>query len=198
MKVIFGLIGEMGSGKGTVAKYIKEKYNGSHHSYSMIARDILDRLYLEHIRENTSGISTVLRNKFGDDLFARVMSKDVERDSKEVIVVDGIRTLSDIEYLKKIAALTLLYIETDIRNCYERILKRQDKPDDLSKTFEKFEEEHALETETRIKSFKQHADFVVDNNGTKEELFQKIDNIINGDIIKTNESQKEREKSQKN
>lgn len=188
MKVIFGLVGEMGSGKGTVAKYIKEKYDGGHYSYSMIARDVLDRLYLEHIRENTSGISTVLRNKFGDDLFARVMSKDVEKDSKEIVVVDGVRTPADIEYLKKIATVTLLYIETDIQSCYERILKRQDKPDDSSKTFEKFEEEHTLETETRIKNIKQHADFVIDNNGTKEKLFQKIDNIINGDIIKTDES----------
>lgn len=188
MKMIIGLTGEMGSGKGTAAQYIEEKYKASSYRFSKILIKILDILRLEHIRKYTSGISTLLRKEYGDDIFSKVMAEDVREDGNNFIVIDGMRTLSDVKYLRKIPNFKFVFVEAETEKRFERIKKRNENPDDESKTFKGFLREHNLETEIGIRDLKQHADFAIDNNGTKEELFQKIEHIINGELTKTNES----------
>ena len=178
-RIIIGISGEIASGKGTVAKYIAEKYNASAYRFSTMLRNAMDRLYIEQNRDNISTFSTLLRKKFGEDLFAKVMAKDVKKDEAEIIVIDGIRRLADIEYLKEIPEFKFVYIEADIKKCYDRIIQREENTDDKNKTFDEFVEEHNLETETQIKDLKQYADIIIENNGTLEDLYEKIDNIIN-------------------
>ena len=178
-KIIIGLSGEMASGKGTVAKYISEKYNASSYRFSTMLRDVLNRLYIEQTRENVSKISTILRQNFGEDLFAKVMAEDVKKNSSEVIAIDGIRRQADITHLKEIPEFKFIYIEADIKNRYERIAEREENVDDKGKTFEEFVEEHKLETELQIKDLKNSADIVINNDGTLEDLYQKIDEVIN-------------------
>ncbi len=177
-KIIIGLAGEMACGKGTAAKHIEEKYQASSYRFSTMLRDVMGRLYIEQTRNNISKLSTVLRQNFGEDLFAKVMAKDVQKDKNEVIVIEGIRRLADIEYLKKIPQFKFIYIDADMRKCYERIIKRGENTDGNNKTFEKFAEEHNLETEIQIKDLKNYADFVIDNNEDFNHLHEQIDKII--------------------
>ena len=181
-KIIIGLSGEIACGKGTVAKYIAEKYNAGSYRFSTMLRDAMNRLYIGQNRENISTFSTMLRQNFGEDLFAKVMAEDVKKDETEIIVIDGIRRLADIEYLKKIPEFKFAYIEADIKKCYDRIIQRDENTDDKDKTFDEFLEEHNLETETQIKDLKNHADIIIENNGTIEDLYEKVDNIINEKI----------------
>lgn len=177
-KIIIGLAGEMACGKGTVAKYIENKYNASSYRFSTMLRDVLKRLYIEEKRENIQILSTILRQNYGEDLFAKVMAEDVEKDNNKVIVIDGIRRLSDIEHLKKISEFKLIYIDADIKKCYERIIQRGENIDDNEKTFEEFEKEHFQESESQIKDLKNCADQVVDNNMDYEYLYGQIDKLV--------------------
>lgn len=177
-KIILGLAGEIVSGKGTTAKYICEKHGGSSHRFSTMLRDVLDRMYLEISRGNMQKISTVLRENFSDNILSIVISKDVERDEHQVVAIDGVRRLADIEYLKKLAGFKLVYIETDMEKRYERIVKRGENSDDLKKTFEEFKKDHEREAELQIKDLKNHAEYVIDNNGSLDELYKQIDQII--------------------
>jgi dephospho-CoA kinase len=177
-KTIIGLSGEMASGKGTVAKYISEKYGASSYRFSTMLRDVLNRLYIEQTRENVSGLSTILRQNFGEDLFAKVMAEDVKKDTNNVIVIDGIRRQADIVHLKKIPEFKFVFIEADIKKRYDRIIERDENVDDKGKTFDEFVEEHQLETELQIKDLKNCADIVINNDGTLEDLYQKVDKII--------------------
>lgn len=177
-KIIIGLAGEMACGKGTVAKHIIEEHKAGSHRFSTMLRDVLKRLYIEESRENMQELSTMVRQKFGEDLFAKVMAEDVKKDNNEVIVIDGIRRMSDIAYLKEIPEFKLVYIEADIQKCYERIIHRGENTDDKSKTFEEFEEEHKQESETQIKDLKNYADYVIDNNEDYNHLYEQIDKII--------------------
>jgi len=177
-KIIIGLAGEMACGKGTVAKYIENKYNASSYRFSTMLRDVLKRLYIEEKRENIQILSTVLRQNYGENLFAKVMAEDVKKDSNEVIVIDGIRRLSDIEHLKKISEFKLIYVDADIKKCYERIIRRGENIDDNEKTFKEFEEEHLQESESQIKDLKNCADQVVDNNRDYEYLYDQIDKVV--------------------
>jgi dephospho-CoA kinase len=123
-------------------------------------------------------LSTILRENFGQDLFSKVISEDIKRDDSEVVIVDGIRRESDIEYLKKMKGFKLIYVEADMKIRYERIIKRGENADDNRKTFEEFKKDHQGEAELQIKGLKGIADIVLDNNGTLEDLYQQIDDIL--------------------
>jgi len=84
----------------------------------------------------------------------------------------------DIRYLKDLPGFKLVYMEAEIEKRYERIVKRRENTDDAIKTFEEFKQDHKQESESQIKDLKKHADFVLDNNGTTEELYAQIDAII--------------------
>lgn len=177
-KIIIGLAGEMGSGKGTVAKYIAEKYRGNHYRFSTMLRDILDRLHLEQSRENLPKISMALRSAFGEDIFDKVMVGDINKDDSEIIIVDGIRRLKDVENLRNVAGFSLIYIDANLENCFKRITERHENTDDTGKTLEEFKKEHTDEPETQIRALKDISNFAVENDGTLEELYVKIDDII--------------------
>jgi dephospho-CoA kinase len=177
-KTILGLAGEIASGKGTAAKYICEKYGGSSHRFSTMLRDVAKRMYLEENRENIQKISTIFRQNFSDDLMSKVIYHDVKNDEHEYVTVDGVRRAPDIDYLKKLSGFKLVYIEADMEKRFERLTKRGENTDDVGKSFEEFKKDHERETELRIKDLKNIADFVIDNNGSFEELYRQIDSII--------------------
>ncbi len=178
-KIILGLAAELAGGKGTVAKYIEEKYGGSSYRFSTMLRDILQRIYLPDSRENMQKLSTILRQNFGEDTLAKVIAEDVKSDNHNIIAIDGVRRPVDIKYLKEIPGFKLVYIATDIKNRYKRIVKRGENPDDATKTLEQFKKDQEGEADAQIRNMKDHADFVIDNNGTFEELYKQIDEIIN-------------------
>lgn len=168
----------MGSGKGTVAKYIAEKYKGNYYRFSTMLRDILDRLHLEQSRANLPKLSVALREAFGEDIFDKVMIGDIEKDENEIIVVDGMRRLKDVESLRNIAGFKLIYVDAELENCYRRIVKRNQYVGDSEETLEQFKKEHQDEPETQIRALKDISDFAVENNGTLDELYAKVDEII--------------------
>lgn len=178
-KVVFGFAGEMGSGKGTAAKYIINKYNAAYFRGSDIIRNILDRLYLKQKRENFSLLSETLRKAFGQDLLGKVIAKDVEKAKEKIIIVDGIRRLTDIKYLKELPNFNFFYIDATLKTRYERLIKRNENVGDSRKTFDEFKKDHQLETELQIPGLKNHADYVVDNGGTTKNLYNQLDKIIN-------------------
>lgn len=178
-KIILGLAGEMACGKGTAAKYLVQKYGAKSFRFSTMLRDILDRLYLEQSRENLQVLSTFLRQNFNEELFAKVITEDVKKDVGDIIIIDGIRRLADIKHLEQLPEFKLAYIETAIEKRYERVVKRGENTDDLKKTFEDFKKDHKRETELQIKDFKNHADFLINNDGLLEDLYNQIDKILN-------------------
>ncbi|MEI7890772.1 MAG: AAA family ATPase [bacterium] len=181
-KLILGITGEMGSGKGTIAKHVIEHHKGNAHRFSTILRDVLDRIYVEQSRENISTISTVLRKNFGEDILAKAMYHDAENDQHDLVVVDGVRRMADISYLKELPHFKLIYMEADMQNRYERIIKRAENTDDTAKTFEDFKKDHELETEIQIKDLKNYSDYVINNDGTFPDLYEQINDIISQNI----------------
>lgn len=177
-KIIFGLVGEISSGKGTVCDYLIKKYHAGYHRYSTILRDILNRLHLENNRENLQKLSTVLRENFSQDLFAKVITEDVKNDPNKIVCLDGIRRAEDISYIKKLPGFVLVNIYADLEKRYERLIKRSENPDDHKKTLEEFKKDHEQETEKTIAAVAAGADEKIDNNGSLEELYEKIDQLV--------------------
>lgn len=176
-KIIIGLCGEMASGKGTVVKYLEEKYGAVSHRFSTSLRDVLSRLSIEVSRKNMQDLSRVLRETFGQNLLAKVIAEDAKNSNNKIIVIDGIRRPADIEYLGKLPEFKLIYVTADIKTRYERIIKRGENEDDLSKTFENFKKDHEAETELEIPRIGSNANIKIDNNGSLERLYEQVDKI---------------------
>ncbi len=177
-KIILGFVGLPASGKGTSAEYCQKKYGASTYRFSTMLFDLLKRIYLETNRDNLIKMSEAIRSTFGEDTMAKVMAKDAESDENNIIVVDGIRRMADIEYLSKLPNFVLIEIFAEPRTRYERIIKRSEKPDDQTKTFEQFMEDHKRSTEMSIPEVASHATEHIDNNGTSEQLYKKLDDLV--------------------
>lgn len=177
-KIILGFVGEIASGKGTASEYIKSKYGANVYRFSTMLRDILNRIYVETTRENLQDLSTLLRGKFGQDVMARVIARDVENDNGEIVVVDGIRRFADIKYLKEINGFNLICVSADSKIRYERITKRDENLDDSKKTYEEFLKEAENECELEIKDISKEASLEIDNNGSVEDFYKNIDEVI--------------------
>jgi len=177
--IIIGLIGPMASGKSTATEYIAKTYQAATYRFSDIMRDLLQRLYLPSSRDNLIQISIVLRQEFGHDLFAKTMAEDIKHDEQhEYIVVEGIRREEDITYLKLLPNFHMIGIAGDIQTRYHRLTSRHEKSDDQQKTYDDFVADHQRETEKSIVPLMEKTEYLIHNNGTIEDFYTEIQNII--------------------
>lgn len=177
-KIIFGFVGDLASGKGTVAKYINEKYNTNTYRFSTMLRDVLNRIYVENSRENLQNLSTFLRENYGQDVMSRVIAKDVLNDPNELVVVEGIRRPTDITYLKELDGFHLIYITADPKIRFERMLKRNENEGDAEKSFTEFLKDEEAEADKMIKELGKTAEIIINNDGDFENLYTQVENII--------------------
>ncbi|HBY64792.1 MAG TPA: hypothetical protein DEG42_00020, partial [Acholeplasmataceae bacterium] len=69
-------------------------------------------------------------------------------------------------------------IEADIEVKHRRLLERNENTDDANKTLEQFRKDHEAEAETQIRDLKRHAQYLIDNNGTLEDLHAQVDKVV--------------------
>lgn len=177
-KIILGLIGEIASGKDTVADYLVKKYNSQTISFSQPLRDMLDRLYLPQTRINMANLGIALRDEFGQDILARVIAEEIKNSQKNIICLPNIRLKSDIVHINKLDNFILIKLETKTKIRYQRIIKRSQNKDDKNKTWAEFIKDSKLSTETEIRKIGQKAKFSIDNNSDYKNLYLQIDQIM--------------------
>jgi dephospho-CoA kinase len=177
-KIILGLVGEIASGKDTVADYLKKKYGGTTISFSQPLREILDILYLPYTRENMSTLGNTLRKDFGQDLLSRVIADKVKSSKIKIISLPNVRLESDIVYLKKEPGFVLVRVDCDTKTRFDRLKARRQNADDKSKTWKQFLADAKLYTEKHIRELGAQAKYSLDNNGDKKNLYRQIDELI--------------------
>jgi len=178
-KLIIGLTGEKLAGKGTTAAYLAEKYNAKVFRFSQVLDDILARLYRPISREDQIKLGLCLRQNFGEGILALTLLKDVRKEDSDLIVVDGMRMPEEGKLFGALPNFLLVYITAPIETRFKRIAGRDEKVDEKNMSFEKFKEiEEQSLTETSIKLLAKKAKVKIENNGTFEELYQKIEQEI--------------------
>ena len=181
-KIIIGLVGQIACGKEAVKKYLAKKYNTKDCKFSTPLRDVIERIGIQESRENLQKLSTSLRANFGEDLLAKVIAMDASKLDSEIVVIDGVRRMADMKYLKELPNFYLIKVEVDAKIRYQRMVARNENAGDKDKTFEQFIADQNNETEKEIPTVMDFAKISIDNNGTLEELYRKTDKVIS-DIL---------------
>lgn len=177
-KIILGFVGDLASGKGTICKYLLQKYDTPSYRFSTMLRDVLKRIYVPNSRENLQQLSTILREEFGQDVMSRVIAEDVAHDTHAIVAVEGIRRPSDITYLEKLPNFHLIYLTAEPRLRWQRLVKRQENPGDDTKTFEQFLSDEEAEADRLIKDLGKQAEHTIVNDGSFEEFYEKMETVL--------------------
>ncbi|NCB45169.1 MAG: hypothetical protein EOM59_21480 [Clostridia bacterium] len=80
--------------------------------------------------------------------------------------------------LKNLPNFFILAVDADSKLRYERMKARNENEGDSSKTYEDFLKDENAEADRQIPGVIKTADFLIENNGTLEELHRQIDKII--------------------
>ncbi|MDO8499043.1 MAG: AAA family ATPase [bacterium] len=177
-KIIFGFTGPIASGKDTAADYLAKQYGGINYSYSAMLGDVLKRYHLEINRDNLIKISEAMREKFGEDILAKTMAKDVVDDQHKIISISNVRRIADTEHLREVPGFVLVSIDSDGETRYGRLTARGQRSDEKDKTYEQFVADQQRSTEVSILEVMKKATDHLDNNGTVEYLYKQLDALV--------------------
>ncbi|UCG04272.1 MAG: AAA family ATPase [Candidatus Heimdallarchaeota archaeon] len=175
MRHLIGITGHMGSGKSAAAAYIVEKYGFIRMRISGKMREISQELELEITRDLLQGVGKFFR-EFDDDVWIRYLAKKIQT-STDSIVVDDIRRINEVEYLKPLG-FKFIKIESSSETRKMRLETRMQEK--ISDQDWKRWSNHL----TEIQVIQLPVDYTITNNGTLKELEDAIDNVLLNHILK--------------
>ncbi|MBI4239875.1 hypothetical protein HY620_02725 [Candidatus Uhrbacteria bacterium] len=177
-KIIIGVAGRIASGKGTISKYLIDEHKADRFRSSDPLRETMDVFDVDQSRDNMDALSTFLRSTYGENVIAKSVANRIEESPNPISIFDGIRRLIDVETFRKLPHFYLLFMDTDVRLRYERYIKRDENPGDAELTYEEFLERDNREPQQQIELLRDHADYVLNNNGSISELDARIREVI--------------------
>ena len=180
--IIIGLTGTLGAGKGTIVDYLVGERGFIHYSVRAYLLEKIRERGLPENRDSMFNLANELRTEHGssyitDQLYLKAL------DSGKDCVIESIRTPGEIESLQEKGHFYLLAIDADPAIRYRRILLRQSETDLVSLETFSANEEREMSTidpnKQNLRKCIEMADFIILNNGTKKELIQQVDHVLN-------------------
>jgi dephospho-CoA kinase len=175
-KLIIGLVGETGSGKDTVAKYLNEKYGAKLMRFADPIKETLNIFFDKSSKQDQQWLFTEFKKRFGGNVLGMALRKKIERNDG-LIVVNGLRMLEDYGFIKSFSDSVILYITADQKLRWERVAGRGEKSDD-NIDLEKFQEIERAETEIHIPELGSRAEFVIKNEKDLAYLLSETDRVM--------------------
>lgn len=184
--IVLGLVGEKGSGKQTFSDFLKDLAADKkivHMRFSDILRETLELWSLELSRTNYQQLSIAMNKTFGKGTLSRALYNNVLKKEADIVILDGVRWLSDEELLSSFPHKFMIYITADVEKRYQRVVKRKEKIGEGDATLEQFKAEEKVKTETLIPKIGKRADIKIDNNGTLEDLKKLVNQLLHQHLI---------------
>ena len=177
---VIGAVGQNGSGKDEVLKYLREKYAVPFFSTGDMVRGIAAKEGIEPTRENLGEISERYFRQFGKGCFVKMVAEKIKQSKLTTMGISGIRSLDDINILREIFGRDFVLIRvyvSDPRVRYERMTKRGEGRDPRS--FEQFLEQDKKENALFLLDVAEKtANFSLPNDGTLVDLHHEIEKLI--------------------
>lgn len=175
-KLIIGLVGEKGGGKGTFTKVLRSIAPGrsiTHIQFRDVIQETLELWGIPATRQNLTKLAVAMNSTFEDAITHATLRK-ADNVKSDIVIFDGIRWQGNIEGLRKLPNNVLVYVTADPEIRYQRAKARKEKVGEESLTFEEFMKEEQLKTELLIPQIGKTADFTITNNGTPEEFKNQV------------------------
>ena len=172
-KLVVCLTGMPGAGKSTIVSKLKEE-NYETFSLGDGVRAEAKRQNLEPTGENLGKLMLELRQKNGPGAIAELIKESIQKSNHEIIIIDGIRSIHEINVLKETGNLKLLAVEASSETRFNFLTQRKRSDDPLTK--EKFEERDNREISVGLQEIIKLADESIENNNVT------IDELVNSAI----------------
>lgn len=177
-KLIIGLVGEKGSGKETFGNYLLDKKSLSIERirFSDLLKETLSLWDIPHTRENLQKIVVVMDNAFGKGTLSNAVLKRVYKLNANIIIIDGVRWLTDEEFIRKFPKNLMVYITANVKTRFERTKKRLEKVGE-GKSYAQFLREEKAKNELLIGKIGGRADVKIENNESLKEFKEKVEDF---------------------
>lgn len=180
--MIIGITGTLGAGKGKLVEFLKEIDFKHYSARELISEEIISR-NLNVDRDTLIMVSNDLRENFGPEYLIKELYRKALKDKNKNVVIESIRCIGEVEYLKKQKDFILFAVDADPKIRFDRIKKRNSETDNIS--FEKFLFQEKIEFHSdddfkqNLKECIEMSDYRFNNNGTPEELKNKLIEVLN-------------------
>lgn len=165
-----------GAGKSTIVNKLEE-LGFEKFSLGDGIRAEAKRRNIEPSGENLGKIMLEVREKNGPGAVAELIKEPIQNSIEEVIIIDGVRSIAEIDVLKKIGDVKLLAVQASSETRFN-FLSSRGRSDD-PKTRENFEERDNREIGVGIDKSIENADKIITNhNLTIDELVNSAKEII--------------------
>jgi dephospho-CoA kinase len=177
--MLIGITGTNGAGKGTVVDYLVMSKGFSHYSARIFILEEIKRRGMPQNRESTREVANMLRKEHGPSYLMERLY-DIAKDEPKA-VLESVRTIGEAEFLKSKGAI-LFAVDAERTLRYDRITARGSETDHV--TFEQFcaQEDREMASsdpwDMNVFGVMQMSDARIENNGTVEELRQKVDEAL--------------------
>lgn len=184
--IIIGITGTIGAGKGTIVEYLVEKRSFQHFSVRSFLLEEIRRQKLPENRDSMFNLANQLRTMHGSSFVTDQLYFQALKTGKNCII-ESIRTPGEIKSLREKSDFFLIAVDAEPEIRYQRIRLRQSETDKIS--LETFLENENREMDTtdpnsqNLRKCIEDADFIVQNNGTKEELIIQVEEILSKRLI---------------
>ena len=176
VKLIVCLTGMPGSGKSTIVSALKSKGIETLNLGDGVRAEA-KRRNLEPSGDNLGKLMLQLREKNGPGAIANLLTDQIQDSKSNIIIIDGIRSMAEIEVLKNVGSVKLLSIEATADTRF-KFLKARGRSDD-PETKEKFAERDNREISVGIDKSISIADETISNNDlTLDELTELAYTVI--------------------
>ena len=177
---VIGAVGDIGSGKDEVLKYLRDRYGVPYISTGDIVRQMAQVEGVEGTRENLEAISKRCFTQMGRGCFVRMVGQEIVKRGWEVAGISGVRSPEDVAVMKEMFGNGFILVSVNINDPetrFKRVRLRGERRDPLTR--EAFREQDSNEEqEFQISKTKALADYTLDNSGTLEALHRQIDKLV--------------------
>ena len=182
MNKIYAVVGMSGSGKSVITDYLenigyKKIYFGGI-TYRLMEEAGIER---DDDGKNEKEFREKLRKEYGKEFYAKFIEKDILKYKDEYnIVLDGLYSWYEYLYLiEKFPNLKLICVVVDKKIRYDRVGNREDR----AFTLDAIKSRDIAEIENLYKGGPiAYSDYYLLNNGSKEELIDRLKMIIEEDV----------------
>ena len=183
--MIIGFAGTFGSGKDTLADYLKTKYKLLHVSTGDIIREFAKEQYGSIERPVLFKMATYLRSNYGPAFLVERSIEKYNANTKlyDGVIVSGLRSIGEAKKIKELGGI-LVYIDAPIEVRYNRMIQRN-RDNETQITLKDYKEREKKEMSSgvsdedfNIKRIGEMADITLINNLPKEQFYEKAEKAL--------------------